>query len=219
MARYILILGTKNWSSWSLRAYLAMRATKVAFEEVLYALDRTHSQQQSEELRAFSPTAKVPVLKIEEDGGAVTVWDSLAICETLAERHPEAGLWPDHPHARARARAYAAEMHAGFADLREQLPMKFAQTLPPPALRPQTMAQIARVQAAWSEALNESGGPFLFGAYSIADISYAPVVSRFLGYGVALAPPLLAYCERMMLLPEMQDWRKAAETEIAAGLA
>lgn len=217
MAKYTLILGTKDWSSWSLRAFLAMRATNAPFEEVMYALDHTHPPQQTEELRAYSPSGRVPVLKIEEDGKTLTVWDSLAICETLAERHPEAKLWPSDPATRACARAYAAEMHAGFPDLRDQLAMDFARTLPMPDLRPVTVRQIARIQEAWADAL-AAGGPFLFGDFSIADAMYAPVVSRFRTYGVDLPPALEAYAERIMSLPAMLDWMDASKAEIAAGI-
>lgn len=218
MASYTLILGTKNWSSWSLRAYLAMRATGAAFEEVMYALDHSHPPAQNEELRRFSPAGRVPVLKIDDGATVLTVWDSLAICETLAERHPEADLWPKSPRLRAQARALVAEMHAGFPHLRDQLSMDFARTLTPPPLRDATRHDIARIQEAWSDALATHGGPFLCGAFSIVDAFYAPVVSRFCTYGVALPPPLEAYGKRMMELPAMQDWLRASKAEIAAGL-
>jgi glutathione S-transferase len=218
MAKYTLVLGTKDWSSWSLRGYLAMRATGAPFAEEFYRLDRTYPAKQTADLRHYSPAGKVPVLKIEEDGQTLTVWDSLAICETLAERHPEAHLWPEDAALRAQARAYAAEMHSSFADLRDQLSMDFARQRPLPDLRPATKAQIARIQEAWSTAL-AMNGPFLFGDASIADIMYAPVVSRFLTYGVDLTPMLADYAARIMALPAMQDWRKAAQAEIAAGIA
>jgi glutathione S-transferase len=218
MAKYTLIVGTKDLSSWSLRGYLAMRTTGAPFEEVFYRLDRTHPPRQAEELKQYSPAAKVPVLKIEDGGRTLTVWDSLAICETLAERHPEAHLWPQDPFLRAQARSYAAEMHSSFPDVRDQLAMDFARTQTMPTLRPATAAQIARIREAWSTAL-AAHGPFLFGAFSIADIMYAPVVSRFLTYGVDLTPMLADYCARIMALPAMKDWRKAAEAEIAAGIA
>jgi glutathione S-transferase len=219
MAKYTLILGTKDWSSWSLRAYLAMRAVKAPFDEVLYQLDHTHPPLQTEDLRRYSPSGRVPVLKIEENGAVLTVWDSLAICETLAERHPAAGLWPDDAHRRALARAYAAEMHAGFPDLRDQLMMDFAREKPLPELRPATRAQIARIIEAWETALSENGGPFLFGGFSIADCMYAPVASRFRTYGVALPAASHAYRDRIMGLPAMGDWMAAAKAEIAGGIA
>jgi len=147
------------------------------------------------------------------------VWDSLAICETLADRYPEAKLWPDDLHTRALARAYAAEMHSGFPDLREQLSMDFVRRLPLPTLREATKTQIARILVAWSEALDAHAGGFLFGGFSIADCMYAPVVSRFKTYGVDVSSAVRDYMARMMELPAMQDWGKAAEAEVAAGLA
>jgi glutathione S-transferase len=216
--RYTLILGTKDWSSWSLRPYVALRHIGVAFDEQLVALRRDTT---SPEILEFSPAGRVPVLRIEEKGASYTVWDSLAICETLADRHPEANLWPDDSRTRAIARAYAAEMHSGFPDVRDQLSMDFARRLAQPVLRDATKAQIARIVSAWDEALGEhgSGGGFLFGRFSIADCMYAPVVSRFTTYGVDMPPQVQAYATRMMELPAMRDWGRAAEAEVAAGLA
>jgi len=221
MAAYTLILGTKNWSSWSLRPYLAMRATGAPFEEIGIRLRTSDSPTTREQILKHSPAGKVPVLKIAEGGRSYTVWDSLAICETLAERHPEAKLWPDEAERRALARSYAAEMHSGFPDLREQMTMEFARTLPTPALRDTTKAQIARIVEAWTQALKQYGDAngFLFGRFSIADCMYAPVVSRFLTYGITLPPTVEAYCKRMMALPAMQDWGRAAKAEVDAGLA
>ena len=214
MAAYTLILGTRNWSSWSLRPYLAMRHTGVPFaEEVI----RLRHDTAAEDVRKRTPAGKVPVLKIEEDGQSYAVWDSLAICETLAERHPEAKLWPDDRHTRAEARSAAAEMHSSFADLRDQLTMEFARELPAPPLREATKADIVRILALWSSALERHEGGYLFGRFSVADCMYAPVVSRFLSYGIDLPPPAKSYCERMMALPAMQDWGRAAKAEIEAG--
>ncbi len=215
---YKLIAGTKNWSSWSLRPYLALRHIGVAFEEEVIALRRETS---SAEVRKRSASGRVPLLEIAEAGSRYGVWDSLAICETLAERHPEAKLWPADKKARALARSYAAEMHSGFPDVREQLSMEFARRLPTPELREATKAQIDRIIAAWCDALAQYGedGGFLFGLFSIADCMYAPVVSRFCTYGIALPSALEAYCERIMALPAMLDWGRAAKAEIDAGLA
>jgi glutathione S-transferase len=149
-----LIVGTKDWSSWSLRPYLALRHIGVAFDEELVTLRRDTT---SPEILNYSPAGRVPVLKIAEAGETTTVWDSLAICETLNDRHPDAKLWPDAPMTRARARAYAAEMHSGFADVRDQLSMDFVRRLPLPPLRDATKLQIARIIAAWSEALGKAG--------------------------------------------------------------
>ena len=211
---YTLVLGNKNLSSWSLRPYLAMRATGAPFEEVLVEL---HKPDSKAAILKHSPAGKVPILKIAENGRTLTVWDSLAICETLAERHPEARLWPEHTAARAEARAYAAEMHSGFPDLREQLAMDFSRKLPMPEISEATKAQIARIIDAWTVKLGRHNGDFLFERFSIADCMYAPVVSRFITYGVAVPGPVQAYCERMMALPAMQDWMTAAKAEVDAG--
>lgn len=220
MAAYTLILGTKNWSSWSLRPYMAMRATGAPFEEILIRLRRMESPTTRQQILKHSPAGRVPVLEIAENGRTFTVWDSLAICETLAERHPEAELWPHDASLRALARSYAAEMHSGFPDLRDQMTMEFARTLPTPDLSDATRAQIARIVEAWSAALERYGkdGGFLFGRFSVADCMYAPVVSRFLTYGIDLPPLASAYCERMRTLPAMQDWGRAAKAEVDAGL-
>ena len=217
--RYTLVVGTKDWSSWSLRAYVALRATGAAFDEVFVPLRQMPLT--SDEIKKYSKAGRLPVLKIEEDGRGVTVWDSLAICETLAERHPQALLWPSDPLVRAEARSYAAEMHSGFADVRDQLSMDFARRRPPPALRDETKAQIARILEAWSSALSRFGadGGFLFGGFSVADCMYAPVVSRFLTYGVEVSPAVKAYMDRMMALPAMRDWGTASQKEVDAGIA
>jgi glutathione S-transferase len=218
-ARYTLIVGTKDWSSWSLRPYVALRATGAAFEEIVIPLRQADFT--GDEIKRYSKAGKVPVLKIEEDGREITVWDSLAICETLAERHPEAKLWPADPFARAEARAYAAEMHSGFPDVRDQLSMDFVRRKPLPDLRDATKTQIARIVQAWSSALSRFGaaGGFLFGGFSIADCMYAPVVSRFTTFGVAVPVEVQGYMERMMALPSMRDWGAAAQKEVDAGVA
>lgn len=221
MVQYTLILGTKTTSSWSLRGYLAVHATGVPFEEVVIILqtpDHRYWPDLHERILRYSPAGHVPVLKIAENGQTLTVWDSLAICETMAERHPEAHLWPEDAGARAEARAYAAEMHSGFAELRAKLPMDFGRRHPMPEIGPALQAEIDRIRDAWASALGRSGGPFLFGAYSIADILYAPVVTRFLSYGVPLAPELAAYCAQMMAVPGMQAWADASRREVEAGL-
>lgn len=217
---YELIIGTRNWSSWSLRAWMAVKAAGVPFEEIVLPLRQAGSAALIE---AQSPSARVPVLRMGEDkkGGAATaVFDSLAIAETIAERHPDAGLWPEDSTQRAVARSYAAEMHAGFLALREALPMDFARTLPPPSLDREVEGQIARIIAAWQSALSRAGGQggFLFGRFSIADCMYAPVVSRFVTYDIQLPLDAGKYADRMMKLPAMQEWRAAAENEIANGL-
>jgi glutathione S-transferase len=219
--RYTLVVGTKNWSSWSLRPYLALRATGAPFEEVLIQLRRTDSPSTKEQIRKHSPAGRVPVLKIEENGTTTTIWDSLAICETLAERHPDAKLWPEDPKARALARSYSAEMHSGFPDLRDQLSMDFVRKVPTPDLRDATKDQIARVLESWETALAKFGSSdgFLFGRFSVADCMYGPVVSRFVTYGIEMPVAARRYTERMMALPAMTDWGIAAQAEAEAGIA
>ena len=217
-ARYTLTIGTKDWSSWSLRPYVALRAIGVPFAEDLISLRRDTT---TEEVRKRTPAGRVPVLKIEEESRHYIVWDSLAICETLAERHPEAGLLPLDPRLRAQARSYSAEMHSGFPDVRDQLTMDFARRLPLPELRGETKDQIARIIDAWTRALSENAqdGGYLFGRFSIADCMYAPVCSRFKTYGVSLPPLAQAYVERMFSLPAMIDWGRDAQREVDQGLA
>lgn len=218
---YRLIVGTKDWSSWSLRAYLALTATGQPFDEVVIQLRKTDADETKNAIRKFSHAGRVPVLEIKEAGETTTVWDSLAICETLAERHPEAQLWPKDPMTRAVARSYSAEMHSGFPDLRDQLSMDFARSLPLPGLRPATEAQIARVLSSWDAALTRHGsqGGFLFGHFSIADCMYAPVVSRFTTFDVPVSATIKDYMARIWALKGMQAWLTASQKEVADGIA
>lgn len=211
---YTLVVGTQNWSSWSLRPYVALKATGAPFELVVVQLRKKDSPTTREQILKHSPAGKVPILKIDD----LTVWDSLAICETLAERHPEAGLLPADAAARALMRSYACEMHSGFPDVRDQLGMEFARRLPMPELRDDTKVQVARIIEAWEHALKSFGGDFLFGKLSVADCMYAPVVSRFVTYGVEVPPLVQGYIDRMMALPAMQDWAAASKKEVDAGL-
>ncbi len=217
-ARYTLVLGTKDWSSWSLRPWLAMRAVGAPFDEIVIPLRQPKSK---DAILSHSHAGKVPVLKIAEAGREHVVWDSLAICETLAERHPDAKLWPDDTAVRAEARAYACEMHSGFPDVRDQLTMDFARRVPTPELRDETKAQIARIIDAWTHALTQHGDTngFLFGRFSIADCMYAPVCSRFVTYGIETPKPVSEYVARVMALPAMRDWAKASQDEVDAGIA
>lgn len=218
MTRYTLIVGTRSWSSWSLRPFVALKATGAPYEVVDIRLRQTDSPTTREQILQHSPAGKVPVLKIAEGSKTLTVWDSLAICETLAERHPEARLWPSDPDTRAIARSYACEMHSGFPDVRDQLTMDFARKKDLPELRDDTRTQIARILKAWEGPLAAYQGEFLFGSLSVADCMYAPVVSRFETYGVEVPPPVRAYMDRVLALPAMQEWKLVAEKEIAAGL-
>ena len=218
MARYTLIVGTRSWSSWSLRPYVALRAAGQTVETIDIRLRQKEPPTTREQILKHSPAGKVPVLKIEENGKTLTVWDSLAICETVAERHPEAGLWPADADARALARSYSCEMHTGFPDVRDQLSMEFARKMPLPELRDDTKTQVARIIGAWEEALATWKGDYLFGRFSVADCMYAPVVSRFETYGVEVPAAIRAYMDRILALPAMQEWKVAAEKEITAGL-
>ncbi len=214
--KYTLVIGTKDWSSWSLRPYMALRAIGVPFAEDLIRLRRDSTSQ---EVQRRSVSGHIPVLQVEENAAIWSVWDSLAICETLAERHPETKLWPDDARARAEARAVSAEMHSGFADVRDQMTMDFARRHFLPDLREATKAQVARILRIWTDGLTTYGGPFLFGRFSIADCMYAPVCSRFRTYGVDIPASAQAYVERIFKLPAMVDWGKDAQREVDDGLA
>lgn len=211
----VLVIGNKNYSSWSLRPWLALTEAGIAFEERRIVLDQPQSKAV---ILQHSPSGKVPCLI---DGG-LTVWDSLAICETASERYAGGALWPADADARARARAVSAEMHSGFAALRTHLPMDIrARDSERGAIaqqRTDVAADIARIQAIWSDCLERSGGPLLFGSFSIADAFFAPVVTRFRTYGVELPAPLARYAETVLALKAMQRWVEAAvaETEVIA---
>ena len=217
MARYTLVVGNKNWSSWSLRPWLALKATGQPFEEIYVRLNLPDTRA---ELLKHAPSGKAPALKIDQNGKSFTVYDSLAICETLAERHPEAKLWPSDAEARAFARSISAVMHSSFAELRKTLSMDFARTIPTPSFGNDVKGPIDEIQSYWSAALEKYGrGDFLFGQFSIADCMYAPVVSRFRTYGIALPPALKAYSERIFALPAMREWEQASQKEVEAGIA
>ena len=211
-ANYTLILASKNYSSWSLRPWLAMKMTHLPFAEEIIPL---YTPQTKERIAPLSPSEKLPVLKIEERGGTLSVWDSLAICETLAERHPEKALWPKDSAQRAEARSICAEMHSGFPGVRKILPMDLATAHATPELDETVEAQIAHITGMWTSLLERFGGNrgFLFGSFSIADCFYAPVVTRFDTYSIALPPLAHAYAQRIRALPPMQEWTAAASKE------
>jgi glutathione S-transferase len=203
-----IAVGNKNYSSWSLRGWLVLAQTGAPFREVVIPLDRPDTR---ERILAVSPSGRVPALV----HGDVTIWDSLAIAEYLAELFPEARLWPDDRTARARARSVSAEMHSGFASLRADMPMNVKARLPGLGRTRGSLVDIARVRAIWSECLARAGGegPFLFGRFSIADAMYAPVVLRFRTYHVELDPPQREYCAAVLGLPAMEKWMAAAQAE------
>jgi glutathione S-transferase len=208
MSDYILVIGNKNYSSWSLRPWLAMRQAGLPFREVRIPLYTPESKAQ---IRSYSPSGKVPC----PVDGALAVWDSLAICEYLAERHPQAKLWPADPHARAVARSISAEMHSGFQNLRSNMSMNCRKRFPGMGRTVEVAGEIERVQRSWGEAREKhgAGGPFLFGAFTIADAMYAPVVLRFRTYAVQLNPVCREYADAILALPAMQQWLADAEAE------
>ncbi len=206
-----LVIGNKNYSSWSLRPWLAMKMAGIEFVEERIALDQPDTRARILEV---SPTGKVPCLL----DGRLAVWDSLAICEYVNETYAAGRLWPADRAARATARAVTAEMHSGFAALRSHLSMDIRARKPARGAEAQrradVQADIERVVALWTAALDASGGPMLFGEFSIADAFYAPVVTRFVTYGVDLPPLLSAYGERILALPPMRAWVAAARAEV-----
>ena len=207
MRELVLTIGNKNYSSWSLRPYLALAATGAPYREEVIPLSRPDSKAA---ILAVNPAGKVPVLR----DGDLVIWDSLAICEYLAEQFPAAGLWPADAAERARARAISAEMHSGFAALRENMPMDIRARKPGRGHTPAALADAARVLAIWRECrARAQGGPFLFGRFSIADAMYAPVTTRFVTYGVELDDVGRAYVDAVAALPAMQAWVAAAAQE------
>ncbi len=208
MDRLTLVIGNKNYSSWSLRAWLALEHTGAAFDELRIALDTPTTRA---DILRHSPAGQVPVLH----DGEVTVWESLAICEYLAERFPHARLWPAEEAARARARVASAEMHAGFAALRHAMPMNCRAHLPGKGRAPGVDDDIARLRDIWRDcrARFGAGGDMLFGQFTAADAMFAPVVSRFQTYGVSLDPVSQAYADAVSALPAMQAWVAAARAE------
>lgn len=212
MAPYTLVIGNKAYSSWSLRAWLAMRQSGLEFIEVRIPL---YQDGHVAKIRGYSAAGKVPVLI----HGATTVWESLAICEYLAERHPEKNLWPADSIARAYARSISTEMHAGFSALRSTLGMNVRRILPRAGVSTEVANDIARVESVWNESLRRWGGPFLLGGdFTIADAMFAPVATRFKTYSVALSASAQRYANTLLALPAMQEWYAAAasETEVLA---
>ncbi len=204
----ILVIGNKNYSSWSLRPWLALRQAGVDFEERYIPL---YQGDYKVRLLQLSPSGKVPALV----DGPLKVWDSLAICEYIAEKFPRARLWPEELERRAVARAVSAEMHSGFSALRTHMNMNIRASFPTRGRRPDTMQDVARVQQIWRECRARYGydGDFLFGRFSIADAMYAPVVLRFRTYKVDVDSVGRRYMDAVLALPAMQEWIVAAEAE------
>lgn len=203
-----LVIGNKNYSSWSFRPWIAMKVTGIPFEETVISLDAPDFK---ERLLKISGTGKVPALV----DGDVHVWESLAILEYLADKFPNKRLWPADPAARAHARAVASEMHAGFLPLRRDLPMNFWRPVQPRERTPEVDANVRRIDAMWTDCRTRfgKGGPFLFGAFGAADAMYAPVVSRFHTYAVEVGAAARAYMDAMMALPAWSEWKAAGLKE------
>jgi glutathione S-transferase len=204
-----LIIGNKNYSSWSLRAWFLLREADIDFDEHRIALDVEDTARQ---IAAFSPAGKVPVLLLDD----VAVWDSLAIAETVAEHWPEKNLWPRDSATRAHARSISAEMHSGFGELRSRMPMNCRAMGRRVALPDELTRDIDRVFDIWSDCYRRYGdkGSWLFGEFSIADAMYAPVVLRLRTYGINLPESARHYANRVLQSEAMQEWLLACETEI-----
>ncbi|MEO1132729.1 MAG: glutathione S-transferase family protein [Cyanobacteria bacterium J06639_1] len=208
MSDFSIVIGNKNYSSWSLRGWLGLKLTGIEFEEIRIPLNQTTTH---DTILRYSPSGRVPALRHDD----LWVWESLAIAEYLAEVFPEAGLWPSDRAARARARAVSAEMHAGFVPLRQHMPMDCRSHHPDRGREPGVKENCDRITTIWNECRAQFGstGDFLFGAFSIADAFFAPVVSRFRTYAVELDPVSRAYADAIWAFPAMQEWVTAAEKE------
>jgi glutathione S-transferase len=213
MTGLTLVIGNMNYSSWSMRPWVLLRALGIAFEEVKL---RFHSPEWEANIGRLSPSGLVPVLR----RGEVAVWETLAIMEAVNEWFPQKGVWPAEATARAFARSAAAEMHAGFRNLRGKMPMNIRASHPGKGMTPEVAADIARIERLWGEARSRfgAGGDFLFGPFSAADAMFAPVVMRFATYGVACGPQAASYCAAMRAAPAVRAWIKGAlaETEFVA---
>ena len=211
-----LVIGNKNYSSWSMRPWVLMRQAGIAFEERVVRFDGFGADSDfKQHLQGVSPTGKVPVLL--GDGG-LAVWDSLAIAETLAELYPQHGIWPADPVARATARSACAEMHAGFQSLRGHCPMNIEARLPDVGAllwrdQPGVRADVERLCALWGGLLERYAGPMLFGGFSAADAFFAPVCMRLRTYALPVPPAIAAYLERVAALPGVAAWIDGALAE------
>jgi len=212
MADFTVVIGNKNYSSWSLRGWLMARIAGIEFEEIMVPLDFADT---ADSIRKHSPSGKVPVLVHR----GLAVWESLAIAEYLNDLKPEAGLWPASAAARAHARSVSAEMHAGFGDLRSNMPMNIRASYPGKGMTPAVRADIERMTSIWRDCRKRFSGAFqkddgfLFGAFGAADAMFAPVVTRFRTYGVKLDTDSDAYCTAVLAHPAMKEWIDAAKHE------
>jgi glutathione S-transferase len=206
-----LVIGNKNYSSWSMRPWVLLRQAQIPFEEVQLKFDETGGGVRVTGIEKFSAAGKVPVLMVDGE----PVWDSLAICETVAELHPKKQLWPEDELARRVARSVCAEMHSGFQALRGSMPMNIRARHPGKGMTPESRKDIERVVAIWTECRERFGGAgnFLFGRFSIPDAFYAPVAMRLRTYAVKLPPVAQAYCEAVQALGAVKEWVEAARRE------
>jgi glutathione S-transferase len=215
MAALQLLIGNKNYSSWSMRPWVLMRHFGIHFEEVMLRFDSfSDNSRFKQRVKAYNPAGRVPVLL--DDGFAI--WDTLAIAEYLAERFPSLALWPQDVRERARARSLCAEMHSGFGALRQHCPMNIEAHLPEVGRRvlaehPAVQADLARIVEAWGDALNQGGGPFLFGAFGTADAFFAPVTFRITTYELPVPPSIAAYVQRVQATPAVRAWVEDALEE------
>jgi glutathione S-transferase len=212
MAEFTVVIGNKNYSSWSLRGWLMAKIAGIEFEEIVIPLDLPETQAA---IRKHSPSGRVPVLLHR----GLAVWESLAIAEYLNDLRPEAGLWPPAAAARAHARSISTEMHAGFLELRNNMPMNIRASYPGKGMTPAVRADIERVTSIWRDCRKRFSGAFqkddgfLFGAFGAADAMFAPVVTRFRTYGVKLDTDSEAYCNAVLAQPPMKEWIDAAKHE------
>jgi len=208
MAEFTLVIGNKNYSSWSLRPWLVLKQLGIEFSEVRIPLFTATSKQ---EILQYSANGKVPILQHNH----LTIWESLSICEYLAECFPEANLWPQNREARAIARSISSEMHAGFTKLRQYMPMNIRVSLPGQGREPGVAEDIQRITNIWQDCRQKFGnnGEFLFSHFTIADAMFAPVVSRLITYCVELDPVAQAYVNTVWSLPGIQEWVTAAKAE------
>jgi len=203
-----LVIGNKNYSSWSLRPWLAMRHLEIPFEEILIPLDLPETKAH---ILSHSPGGKVPILK----DGDITVWESLAILEYLAEKFPDRGVWPEHPAARAHARTVSCEMHAGFTALRNACPMNLRKRFAYRDRGADVTRDVARIQQMWGECRRRFGreGPFLFGRFSAADAMYAPIAARFESYSMPVDDEVRAYMDALFETAAFREWKAAGDAE------
>ena len=210
-----LYIGNKNYSSWSMRPWVLLKQAGIPFEEVMARFDSFAPDSDFKKIIGpVSPVGKVPALV----DGDLVVWDTLAIAEYLAEKFPDKQLWPADVKARARARSICAEMHSGFVALRSACPMNIEASLPEIGQlawrdKPAVRADVARLVAMWSELLAQHGGPMLFGAFSVADAYFAPVVMRLKGYALPVPDAIAAYMQRVCALPGVKAWVEGALAE------